>query len=193
MIGMGTQVGFVALLLAASTPLAAQQDLTCPYRGSNPSARKSPLDSVMFQVSGDDVLVCYGRPSARGRTMIGGAEVPFGRIWRTGANETTKIRTTIALDVGGIELDPGTYAIYSVPGEAQWEFVVNRSWEQWGRENYYTDDVRAQEIGRVRVPREQLVERIETFTIRTEPLEDGVNLILEWEQHRIRVPVRARS
>lgn len=187
------RVGAVLALLAAAGPLAAQQDLSCPFRGSNPGDRLSPLDSVMFQIDGHAVKVCYGRPSLRGRTMIGGDAAPFGRVWRTGANETTKIRTTVALDIGGIEVEPGTYAIYTVPGETEWEFELNRAWEQWGRENSYTDEVRAQAVDRITLPRETPADTIETFTIRTEPASEGVRLILEWQDHRVTVPIRARG
>lgn len=176
-------------IAAATAPAAAQVDLSCPYRGANPADRRSPLDSVSFQIGGQDVKLCYGRPSARGRTMIGGRAAPFGRVWRTGANETTKIRTTTRLSIAGIVVDPGTYAIYTIPGESEWQVIVNRAWHQWGRENYYTEAVRAQEIARARVPVEQLSEHIETFTIRAVPDTGGVQLVFEWEHTRVRVPV----
>ncbi|NIU19704.1 MAG: DUF2911 domain-containing protein, partial [Actinobacteria bacterium] len=89
--------------------------------------RVSPLDSITFQVDGDPVKLCYGRPSARGRTMIGGPDVPFGRLWRTGANEPTMIHTTVPITVAGIAIAPGSYSLYTVPGEERWEVVVNRS------------------------------------------------------------------
>ncbi|HEX6406601.1 MAG TPA: DUF2911 domain-containing protein, partial [Gemmatimonadales bacterium] len=68
-------------------PAVAHPDTTCPHRNVPLETRKSPLDSVTFQVSGQRVKVCYGRPSSRGRTMLGGADVPYGKLWRTGANE----------------------------------------------------------------------------------------------------------
>lgn len=179
----------VGMSVAVAAPAAAQVDLSCPYRGSNPAARRSPLDSISFQIGGRDVKLCYGRPSARGRTMIGGRAVPFGQVWRTGANETTKIRTTARLSIAGIVVDPGTYAIYTVPGESEWQVIVNRAWRQWGQESYYTEVVREQEIGRARVPVEHLSEHVETFTIWAVPDTAGVHLILDWEHTRLRIPV----
>lgn len=125
--------------------------------------------------------------------MIGGNAVPFGEIWRTGADETTKIRSTIALSIAGIDVEVGTYALYTVPGESEWQIIVNRAWQQWGRENYYSDEVRAQEVGRATVPVERVEDHIETFTIRTEPANDGVYLIMEWEHTRVRIPITAGS
>src|SRR5262245_48555097 len=64
--------------------------------------RKSPLDSLTFAVDGHPVKVCYGRPSSRGRTMLGGEAVPYGQLWRTGANEPTIFYTSATLSVAGI-------------------------------------------------------------------------------------------
>lgn len=182
------------LVLAAVSSSLAAQDMACPYReGSDPAARPSPLDSVSFTVSGQAVKICYGRPSLKGRHMVGGEAVPFGKVWRTGANETTKFITTAPVSVAGIEVPAGMYALYTVPGEAEWAVIVNPAHEQWGRENFYTDEVRARELGRVPVPVEKLQSPIETFTIRAEPQPNGsAHLILEWETSRIRVPVTSR-
>jgi hypothetical protein len=126
--------------------------------------------------------------------MIGGDAVPFGTVWRTGANETTKLITPVTLSVGGIEVPAGMYAIYTLPGEAAWDVIVNRSHEQWGRESTYDDGVRAQELGRATARVEPVAEPIETFTIRAEPRADGsADLILEWERTRVRVRVIARE
>jgi hypothetical protein len=183
------------LLVAVATPLAAQTDLTCPFRGTAEAvrARPSALDSLSFAIGGGEVKVCFGRPNARGRTMIGGDAVPFGRIWRTGANETTKIRSTVPLVIAGIAVPAGTYAIYTVPGETEWQVVVNRAWEQWGHERFYTAEVEAQDVARTTVPVERLADHVETFTIRNERGSNGVTLILEWEHTRIRIPVVAGS
>jgi len=179
----------LAVGLAAAP--AAAQDQSCPYRQSMALAtRPSPLDSVSFQVGGHVVKVCYGRPSLKGRTMIGGDAVPYGKVWRTGANETTKLITTAPLSVGGIQVPAGMYALYTLPGEAEWEVIVNRSYQQWGRENTYTDSVKAQEVGRAKAKVETLAQPVEQFTIRAEPQPDGsAQLILEWQTARIRVPV----
>jgi hypothetical protein len=152
--------------------------------------RKSPLDSLTFSVSRQPVKVCYGRPSSRGRVMIGGKDVPFGKLWRTGANEPTIFFTPVALTVAGIKVAPGKYSLYTVPGPKEWQVIVNRSTSQWGEESNYTDKVKAQEVGRATVASEQLAAPIETFTIRSEPSgAKGADLVLEWEKTRIRIPI----
>lgn len=182
-----------AILVGAAPTTLAAQEAGCPYDPDVELAtRASPLDSLTFSIGGAAVKVCYGRPSARGRTMIGGDAVPYGRLWRTGANETTKIRTPVALAIAGIEVPAGTYALYTVPGEEEWTVVVNRSWRQWGHENRYTEEVRAREVGRATVPAGSVPEPIETFSIRAEPRSsDSVDLVLEWETTRVRIPIRA--
>jgi hypothetical protein len=85
-------------LVAAASPMPA--DSACPVLLPNDvpvKGRQSPLDSLTFTVANQTVKVCYGRPSARGRTMIGGQGVPYGKLWRTGANEPTVIFTPVAL------------------------------------------------------------------------------------------------
>ena len=151
----------------------------------------SPKDSLSFAAGGAVVKVCYSRPSSRGRTMIGGEHVPYGRVWRTGANEPTMIHTTGHLVIAGIHVDAGTYSLYTVPGEREWEIIVNRATHQWGEESNYTDSVRAQEVGRGRVPVQRVDQAIEKFTMRAEPGQGGdAMLILEWEHTRVAVPVQ---
>ena len=155
------------------------------------ATRKSPLDSLSFKVGASEVKVCYGRPAARGRTMIGGDAVPFGKLWRTGANEPTMIHTTGPLVIAGVSVPAGTYSLYSVPGKDEWEIIVNRSITQWGHESEYTDEVKAREVGRGRAKVERTREPVEVFTIRAEPAGKSAALLLEWEGTRVRVPVVA--
>lgn len=168
---------------------------TIPGRGVvNPPASvraRSPQDSVTTRVGEVIVKVCYSRPSARGRTMIGGDAVPYGRLWRTGANEATMIHTTGPVMLAGIHLAAGTYALYTVPGERSWEIVVNRSYLQWGHESTYGDSVQAQEVGRGRVAARRTESPVEQFTIRAEagPGADR-SLVLEWERSRIAIPIQ---
>jgi hypothetical protein len=153
------------------------------------ATRKSPLDSLSFNVGSSDVKVCYGRPSLRGRHMLGGDDVPYGKLWRTGANEPTMIHTSGPLVVAGIKVPAGSYSLYTVPNAGEWEVIVNKSITQWGEEHTYTDAVKAQELGRGKVKPEALKTPVEMFTITSEP---GF-LVLEWETTRVKIPVTAGS
>ncbi len=189
----------LALMSLATAPTAAPApvvaDSACPVLMPDKvpvQGRQSPLDSLSFTAGGKTVKLCYGRPSARGRKMIGGENVPYGKLWRTGANEPTVIFTPVALDIAGIKVGPGKYSIYSVPGEKEWEIIVNRSTSQWGHESTYTKEVEAQEVGRGKAPVEKLSQPVETFTIVPHPAPGEVrHLYFDWETTRVVVPVKA--
>lgn len=181
--GFGVQPGL--LPVAGVGP-----DTSCVVMDMPTEDRLSPLDSLTFSVQDHPVKVCYGRPSARGRTMIGGRDVPYGRLWRTGANEPTMIHTTTAISVAGIEIERGSYSLYTVPGEDEWVVIVNRSITQWGHIAEYSYKVKAQEVGKAKVARERLDDHVETMRFRTEPAEGGsATLVLEWEHTRVRITI----
>ena len=167
-------------------------DTACAARNVPIPGRKSPLDSISFTVSKQPVKLCYGRPSSRGRVMLGGKAVPYGKLWRTGANEPTIFFAPIPLSVAGLHVPAGVYSLYTVPGPKEWEIIVNRSIAQWGKEDQYTDQIKAQELGRAKVKSEKLSAPVETFTIRAEPAGGDANaLVLEWEKTRVRIPIQA--
>jgi Protein of unknown function (DUF2911) len=166
-------------------------DTACPSRRLPVPGRKSPLDSLTFRVSSQPIKVCYGRPSSRGRVMLGGENVPYGKLWRTGANEPTVFFTSVPLKVARIDVAPGVYSLYTVPGKDKWEIIVNRSISQWGEEGNYTEQVKGQELGRANVKSETISTPVETFTIRAEPDGSNANLILEWEKTRVKIPFKA--
>jgi hypothetical protein len=170
----------------ADTACVVQNPQNMPAEG-----RQSPLDSTTFAVGTAKVKVCYGRPSLRGRSMIGAAAVPYGKLWRTGANEPTVFYTPVPLTIAGIKVTPGFYSLYTVPGEREWEVIVNRATSQWGHESRYTDAVKRQEVGRGKARVERIESPVETFTIRAEPAGGAQTLLLEWEHTRVRIPVAA--
>ena len=191
-----TAVTLAALLTPAPSPATQMADTACqvllptdvPVAG-----RKSPLDSLTFTVAKQPVKLCYGRPSSRGRTMLGGAAVPYGKLWRTGANEPTIFFTPVALTMAGIAVAPGTYSLYTVPAAAEWEIIVNRSTKQWGEESNYTPEMQQQEVGRAKVKSEMVKTPVETLTIRSEGAGSGATLVLEWEKTRVKIPIKPAS
>jgi hypothetical protein len=178
---------------AAAPTAGGAETLRCEPSPRMPvEGRASAYDSTVVQLGDARALVCYGRPEARGRTMIGGEAVPFGRLWRTGDNEPTIIHLPVSAEIAGISVEPGSYSLYTIPGEREWTVIVNRSTSQWGHESAYTEQVRAQEVGQARVPAERTEAHVEAFTIRSEPAADGAEMVLEWERTRVRIPVAAR-
>ena len=174
----------------AQATTAATASVSCaPMADRMPLAgRASPYDSVTVPLGDAQGKVCYGRPSARGRTVFG-EMIPFGELWRTGANEPTIIHVPVAARIAGIAVEPGAYSLYTIPGEREWTVILNRSTSQWGIEGAYTDQIRAQEVGRATLPVEQLEAPVETFTIGSAPMATGSELLMEWERTRVLIPV----
>jgi hypothetical protein len=184
-------LALLALTLAPLPPHPVADPAPCKTmntEGLPLAKRQSPLDSVSFKVGNADVKVCYGRPSARGRAIMGGV-VPYGKLWRTGANEPTMIHTSAPIKVAGIDVPAGTYSLYTVPGETEWEVIVNKSTSQWGHESTYTDAVKAQELGRGKVKAGTTSAPVEQFTIRADSHGSMVHLALEWEKTRVEIPI----
>lgn len=185
----------LAALALAAAPVASPSqaaDTACQVLRPDRvpvAGRKSPLDSLTFTVARRPIKLCYGRPSSRGRVMLGGTAVPYGKLWRTGANEPTIFFTPVAIKVAGILVPAGTYSLYTVPDRNEWEVIVNRSTTQWGEESNYTPAIQAQEVGRAKVKTEPVKQPIETFTIRSARDGRGATLILEWETTRVWIPV----
>ncbi len=153
--------------------------------------RPSPMGSVSFAVGDTRVKVCYGRPASRGRRMIGGRYVPFGQLWRTGADEPTTIISTGTLEIAGVQVPAGQTSLYTVPGPETWEVILNRSTTQWGIESEYTDAIKAKELGRAILASETTVAPLERLTLFAEarPKHQGVDLTLRWESTSVRIPI----
>ncbi len=178
----------LALAFAAAPPALDAQ--SCWSRAENPADRPSPLDSAMATMGGDMVKVCYGAPSARGRTLVGGEAHPFGAPWRTGANEATSIHLSFAATVGGAELDAGSYSFYTVPGEDGWEVHFNSVVERWGIP--INDGVTANNVssGTGMASAGEHTERM-TFSFE-DASADAATLVLRWEGYQVSFAVARR-
>lgn len=154
--------------------------------------RSSPTESIEFTVGEARVKVCYGSPASRGRKMLGGPRIPYGHLWRTGANEPTTIAADRPITVAGLPVVDGKVSLYTVPGPETWEIILNRSTTQWGIESEYDQAVEAREVGRTLVP-SATGEPTERLRFHVEPGSDPGEalLVLSWESTVVRLPVRA--
>jgi hypothetical protein len=129
-----------------------------------------------------DVVVTYGRPSQKGRTLFGEL-VPYDAVWRTGADEATVLKVTGPVQFAGKPLDAGVYGLFTIPGEKEWTVVVNRVADQWGSYSY--DE--SQDVLRAPVPVRE-GEQTEAFTIEAVP----TGLSLRWGTTAVDIPVEKR-
>ena len=182
------------LTLAQAQPGSGQAaPFTCWIRGpaDKLAERPSSLDSISVPIEGGSIKLCYSRPSARGRKIMGGL-VPFDQPWRLGANEATTIHLPFAAQLAGVRLEPGTYTLYAIPGTAKWQIVVNRGVQRWGVP--IDKDVRAKDVGAGTVPTESLAAPVETLTLKFAPAAgNATELVVEWEKTRVRIPLRRAS
>lgn len=180
-----------AALITGPAPSVSQAaPFMCWIRGSagRLAERSSPLDSTAVEIGGATVKLCYGRPSARGRQILGGL-VPFGEPWRLGANEATTVHVPFAAEIAGVRVGPGAYTLYAIPGESSWRIAVNRGAQRWGVP--IDEQVRAQDVGTGTVNVETLNEQVETLTLKFAPPQGSTTeLVVEWEKTRVRIPVR---
>lgn len=121
--------------------------------------RVSPLDSVSAKVENIDIAVKYSRPFLKGREF-GKDIVPYGKVWRTGANEATTFEVSQDCKIEGELLPKGKYSIYSIPGPEETIVIFNKEWDQWGTK--YNEK---QDALRVKVPTHKAAEKVEQFTI----------------------------
>jgi hypothetical protein len=197
---MTRRAGLLALAFCAALGApdpAAAQDL-------HPSRRPSPVGIAKTHIGDTYVKVVYGRPYMRGRSIFGAAGdsvtylVPWGEVWRTGANEATELTTTGPLLVAGQRLEAGTYAIFTVPGASTWSVRfspelgldgTNRFDEASGQFRPAYDPAR--DVLQVDVPVSATDEEIDQFTIEFERTASGADLVLSWERTEVRIPLAA--
>ena len=163
----------IALLLVAAVALA---------QGSKKPL--SPPATAEAKIDGKNITINYSAPSKRDRVIMGKL-VPYGEVWRTGANAATTLTTDSAMMIGNLHLAPGTYTLYTIPGEKEWTLIVNKQTGQWGTEYDQTQD-----LGRTKMNVNKLTDPLETFTIAVKPTagKNGV-ISLAWENTEATIPI----
>ncbi len=127
----------LALSLFIATATVAQE----------PQQPKSPPQQVQDTTNGKKITIDYSAPSKRGRAIFGtDALVPYGQVWRTGANAATTLTTDADLMLGSLHVPAGKYTLYTIPGEKEWTLIVNKQTGQWG-----TKYDEKQDLGRVKM------------------------------------------
>jgi hypothetical protein len=142
----------------------------------------SPRQTTRSTVNGANIWIDYSRPGMRGRP-IWGALVPYGKVWRTGANDAAHIATDKTLDIGGLTVPPGTYTLFLLPTADEWTLVVNKQTGMSG-----LDYNAANDVGRVKLTKETIAQPAESFTIEL----NGNNLSFVWDRTRATVPITVR-
>lgn len=171
----------VSLIMLALAVLAFGQQ---PQQDK--SKRPSPHETTEITLKGKKITIEYGRPFLKGR-KVGQELAPYGKVWRTGADEATTLTTEVDLMIGGTKVPAGKYTLYTLPSEGTWKLIINKQTGQWG--THYDE---SQDLARVDMQKTTLPQTVEQFTISFDKRSDNTaNLNLDWENTREFVVVRA--
>ena len=147
----------------------------------------SPTQTIKQDFALSSIEVNYSRPLAKGRKIFGDL-VPFGTMWRTGANGATKVTFGEDVKVGGVAVKAGSYALYSIPNAGEWEIILNKGVNNGGLNGYKKEE----DVARFKVKPMTLPMNIESFTIIIgDVLAASANIQILWEKTAINIPVEA--
>lgn len=173
-------ISILALALVATVTISAQE-LKLPAL--------SPTSTITQEFSTTKTEIVYSRPSMRGRAIFGDL-VPFGSVWRTGANAATKITFGEEVEIGGTTIKAGSYSFYTIPGQSEWEIIINKNTGNWGAMGYDTKD----DVVRFKVKPTTLNSTVETFTMSIGNITfSSCTIDLAWEKTLVSVPVKANN
>jgi hypothetical protein len=148
--------------------------------------RPSPLAITIARYKSTYVKITYSQPHKRGREIFGKL-VPFGQVWRLGANETTEITTTKDIIINSTLLKAGTYSMFTIPEKDSWTIIINADVGLWGSYNYNTK----QDVFRFTVPAQKIDREIyEPLTIKLDQRNEVADLLILWDQTKISIPVK---
>ena len=150
--------------------------------------KPSPAASASCDLgAGKSVKTKYSSPRMKGRKIYGGL-VPFGEVWRTGANEATTFVASSDLVVGGKAVPAGSYTIFTVPTADKWTLIINKKTGEWGIPYTYESD----ELARIDMKVSKLPSPVENFTISYEKSGSGCTMNLDWETTRASIDISAK-
>ena len=168
-------------LVASSLATYAQSSLKLPAL--------SPTAKITQDFSVSNIEINYSRPSMRGRAIFGDL-VPYGKVWRTGANSATKIKLGEDMEIAGQKIKAGEYALYTIPDKDSWRIILNTGTGNWGTDGYSKEN----DVARFTVKTGKLDEDVQTFTINvTDITFNTCKIELVWERTKVVLPVTANN
>ncbi len=175
---MQKKIAFLSLFLLAFVTWAACQ--------KDKSQRPSPPAQAHCKFSdGKTITVDYSSPRMKGRKIFGEL-VPFGEVWRTGANDATTFVTTANLTIGSLSVPAGNYTMFTVPNQDKWQLIINKKTGEWGIPYKYEAD----ELGRTDMKVSSAGSPVENFTIAFDSMGSSCALSMSWENTKASVDVK---
>lgn len=159
----------MAVMVAAGISLSAQKTTQVhPGKGGSPHVKSE------WTIDGANISITYGRPSVKGRDEA--ALMPTGKEWRTGADEATTLTTDKNLMFGSVHVAPGTYTLYTVPGDTEWQLVISKKTGQWG----IPYPGAGEDLGRAPMKVTKNASPVEQLTISIDDTPAGGDLSIAW-------------
>jgi hypothetical protein len=166
-----------ALTIALAASGSAQQQKRQPL---------SPPANTSVTIAGKTVSIKYSAPSMRGRKIFGEL-VPYGKVWRAGANAATALHTDADLDLNGLAVPKGDYTLFVLPEADQWTLIVSKETGQWGLA--YKENM---DLGRVKMTMSKSAAPVETYKMTLSGNGNSGKLQLEWENTVATVPFQVK-
>ncbi len=156
--------------------------LTAAFASAQDKPRVSPTQTAKATINGAEISIVYGAPYTKDPKTgeprkIWGALVPYGQVWRTGANEATTLTTSKDLQFGGLSVPAGTYTLFTQPEESGGKLIINKQTGQWG-----TKYDGSQDLGRADLTKKDLPSPVDQFTIKIDSNSGGGVIHLQWEK-----------
>ena len=158
-----------------------------------PGLDASPMDVSFYPAAfahqnkdgGDPMIkIYYGRPQKKGRTIFGDL-VPYGKVWRTGANESNEITFFKDAVVGGKKVPAGSYSLFTIPNKDSWTIILNKEVNEWGAYSY--DE--SKDLVRFDVPTQKTDKTIEALAIQFADKDGKPNMMIAWDDTMVSVPI----
>lgn len=144
----------------------------------------SPAAEIQQQIGLANALITYSRPSLRGRKLLGQNDIPYGKVWRMGANEVTTLKLTDDMMIEGKPIAKGKYAFVAIPDANEWTIILNTSSGQWGVYGYKPE----KDVLRFKVKTETMPQSVETLTLSFEDVQpSSSNIVFRWENVQFKV------
>ncbi len=167
----------VSCAIVCATLLADAQSLKVPA--------PSPSQTLKQDFALSTIEISYSRPGVKNRTIFGDI-VPFGTLWRTGANSATTISFGDTVMIGGVKVNPGKYGLLTIPGQTEWVVIISKSTTTTGADDYKKEE----DVVRMNVKPSALSSKVETFTIQLENIKNNsCDLQLMWDKTMVSVGI----
>jgi hypothetical protein len=193
------KLGFAAVLVVAATLASSATAMAQTAKKKQQRQRMSPHETITAAIDGNETKLVYGRPYTKKPgteevRKIWGGLVPYGKVWRTGADEATLFTTAQPVEIGGFSLAAGTYSLFTVPNDdGTAKLVINKKTGQWGIP-YNEDAEKANELARVDLKKSALDKPVDQFTMAIEPNTGGGGLLkMMWESTEYSIPFTVKK